>query len=188
MFSLRTSFVLLAALLTITGAAPTLENPLNDLAARQVCYDSSSSVAFLRAYNVKQTDHYYTTSVSAMDKAVSKDGYKSQGDAGHVFTSEVVNTSPLYQLYTAKTTDNFYTTSEEQAEKVVSNGGGWKRQGIAAYVYEDQICGSIPLYQVYNPKITDHFYTTDETERNHAIDDDGYVDQGIACYVLPDDD
>ena len=41
---------------------------------------------------------------------------------------------------------------------------------------------------MWNPKISDHFYTTSAAGRDNAIADYGYVNEGIACYVLPDGD
>lgn len=41
----------------------------------------------------------------------------------------------------------------------------------------------VPLFRVYHPTIGDHFYTIDIDERNKALTA-GYVDEGVACYVL----
>ena len=38
---------------------------------------------------------------------------------------------------------------------------------------------------MHNPTVKDHFYTTDAAEKNRAITQLGYVDEGIAAYVLP---
>ncbi|RDB19083.1 hypothetical protein Hypma_014453 [Hypsizygus marmoreus] len=57
--------------------------------------------------------------------------------------------------------------------------------GIAAYVYPTQTCCSAPFYVIYSATLGDHFYTTDITERDAMLRLNGYVDQGIAGYVLP---
>jgi hypothetical protein len=38
---------------------------------------------------------------------------------------------------------------------------------------------------MYNGGMGDHFYTIDAGERDRAVGSLGYVDEGIACYVLP---
>jgi len=38
---------------------------------------------------------------------------------------------------------------------------------------------------MYSPSAVDHFYTTSASERDNAVDNLGYVDEGISCYVLP---
>lgn len=40
-----------------------------------------------------------------------------------------------------------------------------------------------PLYQLWNNVISNHFYTTSETERTTALNNEGYVDQGITGYL-----
>ncbi|KZT03671.1 uncharacterized protein LAESUDRAFT_814535 [Laetiporus sulphureus 93-53] len=183
-------FSLVFAALSITAnAVPTPEEPLNEevLARQYDCGEVSVSVALLRGYSPSAEDHFYTTNAIEMEKAVSKLGYKSEGDPGRVFSSQVGVTIPLYRMYSATATDHFYTTSKSEADNAVDKLG-YTAEGTTAFVYSDQICGSIPFYRMYSPTATDHFYTTSESERDNAIANLGYVDEGIQCYILPTDD
>ena len=143
-----------------------------------------ATVALLRAYSKHATDHFYTTSALEMENAVHSEGYKSEGDAAQVFSTEVTNSVPLYRLWSASAGDHFYTTSESERDNAASELG-YTDEDIAAYVYPSSQCDAVPLFRVENPNIKDHFYTTDVEERNNAITNLGYVDEGIAAYVIP---
>ncbi|KZT03610.1 uncharacterized protein LAESUDRAFT_704244 [Laetiporus sulphureus 93-53] len=170
------------------NAVPKPEEPLNELLARQDgCGEASRSVAFLRGYSPSAEDHFYTTNYLEMENAVNNLGYKPEGDAGRVFSTQVPATIPLYHLWSAGLQDNFYTTSKSEAQNSVGSYTGGT-DTIAAFVYADQVCGSIPFYRMWSPTATDHFYTTSKSERDNAINNLGYVDEGIQCYVLPTDD
>lgn len=77
-----------------------------------------------------------------------------------------------------------FTISETEREEAIANG--YVFENIAAYVYATQICSSIPLYRLYQPVLHDHFYTIDPTEVHTTATTQNYVEEGIACYVLPD--
>ena len=149
--------------------------------AAQAC--GSPTVALLRAYSPSATDHFYTTDAVELENAVNNLGYRSEGDAAQVFSSQVSGSVPLYRLYKTNE-DHFYTASATQRDNAINNSG-YKDEGVTAYIYASQICGSIPLYRMYQPTIVDHFYTVNETEKLDFLDNRGYVDEGITGYVLP---
>ena len=47
-------------------------------------------------------------------------------------------------------------------------------------------CASQPLYRTRNGSSGAHFYTTSANERDNAVNNLGYVDEGIAGYIWPD--
>ncbi|EPS95051.1 hypothetical protein FOMPIDRAFT_1133204 [Fomitopsis schrenkii] len=133
---------------------------------------------FLRAYSPGLKDHYYTVDPVELVHHEAG-GYADQGVAGLVFRDSTDSTVPLYRLYNADKGEHYYTTSVEEADQ------GYENEGTVAYVYETQICGSIPLYYVRNEQEADNLYTVFEAERDVAIQNLGYEDKGVACYVLP---
>lgn len=44
-------------------------------------------------------------------------------------------------------------------------------------------CDSVPLYRTRNGSSNAHFYTTSAGERDHAVNNLGFVDEGIAGYI-----
>lgn len=117
-----------------------------------------------------------------MSDAISSGYYVSQGNAGLVFRAPTEATVPLYRGFNPNEVEHYYTTSQKDMGTAIASEV-YLTEGTAAYVYPEQICGSIPLYYVWLPG-KDSFYTTNETEREDALKN-GYEDQGVACYVLP---
>lgn len=146
--------------------------------------DPCDAVALLRAWG-GNADHFYTTSVAEMYKAVKNIGYKAEPNACYVYATQVGATVPLYRAWSVSACDHFYTTSLKERDNAVAKLG-YANEGVAAYVFASQICDAIPLYRLYKPGSSrDHFYTTSFSERNRALNSHGYEDEGIACYVLP---
>ena len=57
-------------------------------------------------------------------------------------------------------------------------------EGIMGYIATaPDTAGSVPLYRLFLGSNGDHFYTTSAAERDNAINNIGYVDEGIAGYV-----
>ena len=138
------------------------------------------AVPFQRAYHPTYFDHFYTTDAKEMENAISILGYKPEGIASYVFTTQAPNTIPLYRMHNVALVDHFYTTSYPEVQSAAS--GGYTYEGIAAYVYGSAIYGSVPFYRMYSQRVTDHFYTTSAAEVQSALTD--YASEGIACYVL----
>ncbi|KAG1806174.1 uncharacterized protein BJ212DRAFT_784925 [Suillus subaureus] len=152
------------------------------------CLDSRLAVDFLRAYQPKYVDHFYTTNASETNNAVFFLGYSGEGVAAYVFPwylppDRRPSTVPLYRMYNPKVIDHFYTTSYSEVQSAKSLGYDYEE--ISAYVYNTNICGSVALYRLYSSSGTDHFYTTSASEASNAVAKLGYTEEGIVCYVLP---
>ena len=106
-----------------------------------------------------------------------------EGIVGGVFRIPTVSTVPLYRAFSPTVIEHYYTTSQEKMDNAITRWG-FDDQGTAAYVYATQVCGSIPLYSAWNEQEFDTLYTTNKTELDNALQN-GYVDEGITCYVLP---
>ena len=60
---------------------------------------------------------------------------------------------------------------------------GYERKGNVGFCAKEEAYGSVPLFRLYNNGATDHLYTTSRDERDNAIDNLGYVREGIECWV-----
>ncbi|QQS23164.1 hypothetical protein IPM19_01185 [bacterium] len=77
-----------------------------------------------RYYNPRSGKHFYTTSKTEGDSAVTKSGFKYEGVAGYVFDiNSAGNSNPIYRLYNPSQNKHFYTTNEEEKQALTSNGG-----------------------------------------------------------------
>jgi hypothetical protein len=86
------------------------------------------------------------------------------------------------------TGDHFYTTSAQELAGAIA-GVGYVSEGVACWVFPlptppiPPPGGTTPLYRLFNWGNGDHFYTTSVAERDGAIQNAGYADEGVACYV-----
>jgi hypothetical protein len=154
---------------------------------------ASSTVPLYRLYNPSNGDHFYTTDAAERDNAVSQAGYRHELVAGYLFDSQASGTVPLYRLYNPSNGDHFYTTDAAERDNAVSQAG-YQHELVAGYIYEtpqlirDSVITPVTteLYRLFNPQTGDHFYTIDGVERNNAISQLGFRDEGVACFVFPD--
>jgi hypothetical protein len=51
------------------------------------------------------------------------------------------------------------------------------------WVFVEPALGTVPLYRFMNPSSGDHFFTTYASEGQQAIQQFGYVAEGICCYL-----
>jgi hypothetical protein len=63
--------------------------------------------------------------------------------------------------------------------------GGYANEGAAGFAFLSEEPGTIPLFRLFSSSLHDHFYTTSAAERDQALSRFGYIDEGIAAYVLP---
>jgi len=83
-----------------------------------------------------KSDHFYTTSETEKNDAVSTLGYTYEGVAAYIYppnykTAE--GTVPLYRLYNINKVDHFYTTSIAERDNAVSSYG-YINEDIVGYV------------------------------------------------------
>lgn len=158
---------------------------LGFLQAAETCEPSSSFTPLYRAYSASAIDHFYTTSASELNTAVSSLGYTFEGVTGNVLVSQsaITASEPLYRLYSGGATDHFYTTSAAELSTAVGSNG-YTFEGVPGWIYPSQVCGSIPLFRTYDAQGTDHFYTTSQAEYESVVAG-GFADEGVVGYVLP---
>jgi hypothetical protein len=180
---------------TVTAAAPTTIIPTAEATASSTVTTSivippTQAVKILQTvplYRLLKTgtgNHFYTTSATERDNAVNHLGFKYEGIAGYVFSTQVTGSVPLYRLVLATSTvlDHFYTTSAAERDNAVKTYS-YKYEGIQCYVLPTQMKGTTPLYRLVNSK-PDHFYTISSPEKDNAVKSYGYKYEGIASYIF----
>ena len=128
------------------------------------------------------TLHFYTTSATERDNAISQYHFLDEGIACYVNSSAVANSVPLYRLMRKADGDHFYTASAQENDNAIAQYG-YISEGLACYVYTSAREGTVPLYRLRNVAAGTHFYTLSKMENDKAIAEYGYVSEGIACYV-----
>jgi hypothetical protein len=78
---------------------------------------------------------------------------------------------------------NPYSANSESATRY--SGRGTLNVTFKQRIRSGRVANQIPLWRLYQANSGDHFYTTYAEERDKAIQDFGYVSEGIACHVLP---
>jgi Repeat of unknown function (DUF5648)/Fibronectin type III domain len=135
---------------------------------------AGAKVPLYRGVN-QQGAHIYT--VSAND--VSQGGFRSEGTAGNLMSSQGSGTTPLFRLSSTQG-DSFLTTDGSERARVIAQG--YQDQGVAGYIATSQQPGTQPLFRLYNPGANQHFFTTSDSERQQAAQS-GMKDEGVIGYV-----
>jgi hypothetical protein len=136
-----------------------------------------------RLFNQRADDHLFTLSSAERDRAVAQFGYRSEGIACYVFSSQAAGTVPLYRLFNPRTDDHFFTVSAAERDSAVAMHG-YRYEMVACYVFGSQAAGTVPLYRLFNPRSGGHLYTVSVAERDRAVAQYGHRYEGIACYVF----
>ncbi|KAJ7292538.1 hypothetical protein C8J57DRAFT_1266265 [Mycena rebaudengoi] len=152
------------------------------------CGDPIHAVPFYRSYKPAAVDHFYTTNVNIVTRAITGASYSLQGVAALVFVTQEESTVPFYRLAIdgpGVAPDNFYTISTTERDNALQNGYLNVSSDPFTFIYPTQVCESVPFYHLFHKTKTDNFYTTSESEGLDFLANQGYTDIGIAGYVLP---
>jgi Repeat of unknown function (DUF5648) len=155
----------------VTNATP---QPIT-IAAKVPLYRLTSAVGM---------DRFYTASPQEKDRAQTE-GYKFEGVAGMIASTQVPGTVPLYRMVRqtgVNKVEHFYTTSTAERDNAVK-AYHFRVEGIAGYVAGSQQPGTVPFERLQNPKTTEYLFTTSAEEANRAATAYQYQRQGICCYV-----
>jgi RHS repeat-associated protein len=157
-------------------------------------------VPFYRAFNSSDVDHFYCSSESHINQAITGN-YKFEGVEGYVGlhpfqVSGSDSLRPIYRFYspssfTGKAKSHFYSSDSYQRDSLIEEN--WIYEGISGYGINNLHTAYKKLYHTAlnqtNPDIRkDHFYTTSEVEKNSSIAKYGYQDQGFICYIFTNKD
>ncbi|QQS23022.1 hypothetical protein IPM19_00415 [bacterium] len=148
--------------------------------------EAQNRLPFIRMYNSKINDHFYTTSAAEANAAVSNHGYSIEGQLGFLSPVQESGTKPVIRMWNPRALKHFYTTST--AEEASAKASGFITEGIMGYIQHEMIGSgqSMPfvsenkwsLYRMYNGSASKHFYTINSGEMNSLLSR-GYRMEGI---------
>ncbi len=117
---------------------------------------------------------------------------------GHLFTTDLTaaQTAPFsieqqnyFYLYAAASvaTETVYLCRKADTKHIVTTDSNCEGVGnqlltLGAWAMAQE-CGAVPLHRLYHEPTNNHFYTLSAGERDSAVNNLGYVSEGIAGYV-----
>ncbi|KDR84372.1 hypothetical protein GALMADRAFT_133687 [Galerina marginata CBS 339.88] len=149
--------------------------------APQTCGDPTQAESFIQGWSSSFKSHVLEGRFAFVNADDEGADWQVQGTIFRAWKSAQTNTVPFFRLFDPTTSDFIFVTSPTGAAPVIS---GFQTQASIGQVYETQICDSVPLYVVAQAAVGDHWYTTELSERDELISV-GWLDEGIAAYVLP---
>lgn len=142
-------------------------------------YPGSQQLPFIRLYNSKINDHFYTSSYAEASLAQQQHGYKSEGLIGNVESEYKNGTKAIIRMWNPAAKKHFYTTDSN--EVVSAQASGFVLEGTVGYIQVDTAPasnesgdnmsspilwepGKRTLYRMYNSGVRKHFYTISYSE------------------------
>ncbi|MEX1367601.1 MAG: hypothetical protein AB1Z98_31015 [Nannocystaceae bacterium] len=116
--------------------------------------------------------HFYTTDLV---EAQSGDLNLESENYFWLYTADVGGLQPLFRCI--KPNGKRWLTSSTDCE------GTAAPELTVGFMSMDDSCGATPLYRLLNAPPDAHFYTVSAPERDNAVDNLGFIDEGIAGYV-----
>jgi hypothetical protein len=158
-------------------------------------YPADHAVAHVyRYFHEHNHNHFYTTNAGEIGTTTpgqtGNHGYKSEGEAFHIFTHHHHGLVPVYRYHHPQHNDHFYTANAGEIGTTTAGqtgNHGYKCEGVLGYISPHEFFGSIPVYRYFQPQKQDHFYTTNHAEigttHQGQTGNHGYQCEGILGYV-----
>ncbi|PPQ81583.1 hypothetical protein CVT25_013422 [Psilocybe cyanescens] len=172
-------FTVFATLLTQAAFSQASAAPQRRSA--ETCADPSLTVVWSEAYSAADTAHVVSPRWLLTSQRSGGADWELQGDMFLAWQTPQEFTTPFYRLFNPTTTDWITAISTNGAAPVVQ---GFGDATIIGYAYSTQVCGSVPLLGASLASKGDHYYTT-STNDHASLLANGWVDAGIAAFVLP---
>ncbi|KDR77937.1 hypothetical protein GALMADRAFT_65001, partial [Galerina marginata CBS 339.88] len=148
----------------------------------KACADPSTTVPYVQAFSHTIKAHTLDTRAAFAMADTTQGDWEFQGETFLAWQDPTPHTVPLFRYLTQTNQDYVYGTSTAAIPVGVP---GFNLDATIGYVYKTKVCDSVPLLGVWNQAAGDHFYTTSKAEQNTFLKNSGWVDAGIAGYVLP---
>ena len=141
-----------------------------------------------RLYSPGTFEHLYTTDFNEYSVLPVCCAWVAEGAIYRLFSGAGsyggVTAVPYYRLYNPFSFQHHWTTDAGEYNFLPSVG--WQQEGTDGYILPTQASGLLPLYRLYlNAAGGLHLWTIDVNERNYLVANAGWVDEGIAGYVIP---
>lgn len=140
-------------------------------------YPESQQLPFIRLYNSKINDHFYTSSYTEASLAQELYGYKYESNMGQLEPEYKNGTKAIIRMWNLSAKKHFYTTDSN--EVVSAQASGFVLEGIMGYLQVDTAPASEgdkmaspilwepekrTVYRMYNSSVRKHFYTISYNE------------------------
>ena len=138
-----------------------------DKVAISTLYSVATGTKKLYRYKKNQ---YYFYSADACEIVPDKEGYSFDGDAGYLYSTQILGTVPLYRSLNGTTIkDHKLSTIQKTSDDI-----------ILGYIYPNQTAGTIPLYSSTSsyenfPPLNHYLYTTKSNDDVKKIIIAGYL-------------
>lgn len=141
-----------------------------------------------RLYSPFTFEHLYTTDLNEYNVLPVCCAWVPEGFIYRLFNGAGsfagVATVPYYRLYNPFSHQHHWTTDVGEYNFLPSVG--WTQEGVDGQILPVAAVGALPLYRLYlNAQGGLHLWTIDAGERNYLVASAGWVDEGIAGYVIP---
>ena len=141
-----------------------------------------------RLYSPATFEHLYTTDFNEYSVLPICCAWIPEGAIYRLFNGPGsfagVSTVPYYRLYNPFSYQHHWTTDAGEYNFLPTVG--WIQEGTDGHVLPTAAPGSLPLYRLYlNAAGGLHLWTIDANERTFLVANAGWVDEGIAGYVVP---
>lgn len=149
---------------------------------------AGNMIARYRLYSAVTQEHLYTTDANEY-AVLATYGWAQEGNSHRVFDAPAsvsgIDTVPLFRLYNTSNLQHLWTTdaNEYNTLRLFPN---WNAEGVDRYVFSQTVTGAIPLYRLNYPYsgLNYHHWTADANEYNVLPGLQGWVQEGIAAYVV----
>jgi Repeat of unknown function (DUF5648) len=147
-----------------------------------------------RLYNTILHEHLITLDANENSVLLTEPGWISEGTPFDMYAGPQmlngVEDTPLYRLYDIVNGQHLFTADLNEYNTLRLTPG-WRDEGIAGYVFltpvtVNSVAAVEPLYRLVFGFLPDvHLFTTDTNEVSVLTSQDGWIEEDIACYVLP---
>ena len=141
-----------------------------------------------RLYSPGTFEHLYTTDLNEFNVLPVCCAWVPEGSIYRLFNGAGsfggVATVPYYRLYNPFSFQHHWTTDVGEYNFLPSVG--WIQEGVDGQILRSPATGALPLYRLYlNAAGGLHLWTIDANERDYLVANAGWVDEGVAGYVIP---
>ncbi|KAJ6534373.1 hypothetical protein B0H19DRAFT_1324058 [Mycena capillaripes] len=154
----------------------------------ETCGNNADLVPLFQLYDTASTTHFYTTDDSRVTAAIHQAAVcPFNGVAALIFSTLETSMVPFLALINELATAFFLTTSATERSNALASGYSESDFPSPGYIYPTQVCGSVPLYRTHFVGAhgdADYLYTVSAADRDNAIVNQGFINEGIAGYVM----
>jgi hypothetical protein len=121
-------------------------------------------------------NHLFTTSATVKNTYLTQYGYHDEGIGWYVYGTNVANSLPVTEL--TNNISTFMFTDAAAEANYYQTTYGYSSFGTAFYTPNmGTTVGATPIYRL--SRDNQRLYTTDPLEKSIAIQNDGYIDEGV---------